>query len=70
MGGGGGWGVVPFERTDQPQLMEGFNDQTKVADASNPPRTRVAVFFFTPADYWNFLAFSKLFFPVKSKLTW
>ena len=53
--GGGGWGMVPFERMDQPQLMEGFNDQTKVADASNPPRTRVAVFFFYPSRLLEFL---------------
>ena len=26
-------GVLPSERTDQPQLIQGFSDQTKVADA-------------------------------------
>ena len=29
-GGGGG---VPFERMDHAQLIQGFSDQTKVADA-------------------------------------
>ena len=29
--GGGGWG--PFERMDHTQLIQGFSDQTKVADA-------------------------------------
>ena len=30
--GGGGW-VVPFERMDEEQLIQGFSNQTKVADA-------------------------------------
>ena len=30
-GGGGGWS--PFERIDHVQLIQGFSDQTKVADA-------------------------------------
>ena len=25
---GGGGGVAPFERIDQPQLIQGFSDQT------------------------------------------
>ena len=31
-GGWGGWGV-PFERLDHAQLIQGFSDQTMVADA-------------------------------------
>ena len=30
---GGGGGAVPFERMDHAQLIQGFSDQTKVADA-------------------------------------
>ena len=30
---GGGGGCVPFERMDYAQLIQGFSDQTKVADA-------------------------------------
>ena len=29
----GGTGGVPFERMDHAQLIQGFSDQTKVADA-------------------------------------
>ena len=29
----GGRGAIPFERMDHAQLIQGFNDQTKVADA-------------------------------------
>ena len=29
----GGEGVGPFERMDHAQLIQGFSDQTKVADA-------------------------------------
>ena len=32
-GGGGGGGEGPFERMDHAQLIQGFSDQTKVADA-------------------------------------
>ena len=33
-GGEGGGGVIPFERMDwYTQLIQGFSDQTKVADA-------------------------------------
>ena len=31
--GGRGGGGVPFERMDHTQLIQGFSDQTKVADA-------------------------------------
>ena len=31
--GGRGRGGVPFERMDHAQLIQGFSDQTKVADA-------------------------------------
>ena len=31
--GGGGGGGVPFERLDHAQLIQGFSDQTKEADA-------------------------------------
>ena len=30
---GGGGGGIPFERMDHAQLIQGFIDQTKVADA-------------------------------------
>ena len=30
--GGGGRGGVPFERMDHAQLIQGFSDQTEVAD--------------------------------------
>ena len=29
----GGGGVIPFERMDHAQLIQGLSDQTKVADA-------------------------------------
>ena len=32
----GGRGGVPFERMDHSQLIQGFSDQTKVADAHFP----------------------------------
>ena len=51
--------MVPFERTDQPQLI---SNQTKVADASNSPRARAEVlqlFFLLQQRLLEFLGIFK-----------
>ena len=51
-GGGGGGGDSPFERMDHTQLIQGFSDQTKAADAHFPVSVVKLILFLSISVCW------------------